>query len=403
MKKYLILSMILLLLTACGNEEDINSVEKEDSKEDSVKDDDKSNEKDIISYLEIMEYLERLTAPYIELAEMMETDIDSIYEEVHKKHQELDDISLEVLEELKEEYDEEVGAVKKLIKLASTIQDMVNNKKDDMSHIVWYSEYVGEMVGDISRMYLNDNLPETTNRLLSEDGDETKKSKPDADFFLDESNQKLYSEKINKGKYKELKKEVEKYIDREEVVDSDYAHEIVESLEPVLEILDKVEINYDEFDKSTKIYYEDLNDISNQNFIVPFIENVPNVESNGDDIKVLIGFEKEGWLFADTATILVGEETYSFGSVKFETDTLGGSMIRESSVERWTDRKKDLIDEILDSEKEDVKIRFEGKKGNLDYTFTENDIKAIEVLNTIKEVNHDLANIYSEATEELDI
>lgn len=388
MKKNLILVMLILFLAACGSEEPENV------------------RKGSISYDETMSYLESLTNPFVELAVIMQSNVENIYEKVHEKHQEIDDTSAELLQELKEVYEEEIDEVKELINLANTLQNMVKNKENDMSHVVEYSEMIGSIAGEISFVYLDGDFPGAFEVLLSQEGTpEEDSTEPDIkkDFFLDDSNKKLYQEKINHGQYAELNEEVKSYIDGEDVEDYDLAYEILEALEPALELLDEVEINYDEFDKFATIHYDGLKDISSENSIVPYLENVRNVRSNGEYIHILIGFEKEGWLFANTAAIKVSDEVNTFGSVNFETDTLSGGMIRESSVERWSDRHEELVQDILEAGSDDVQMRFEGKKGKLDYTFTDNDIRAIEVINTFKEVNNDLANIFYKAVEEYDI
>lgn len=558
-KKYLIIIVLSLLLGACGQSES-----------------QKDTKKDSISSEETMAYLERLTDPYVEMINIMITELVNIEEKVMEKFQEVDDTSLSILQELEEDYEEDVDEIEDLINLASTLQDMVEIGRDDIFQIDDYSETIGFLVGEVSNKHLGGKIPDSLDKLLTEmdlSEDETESgemelalentdeekdeiinyhndyieniddklqavdqhidtiysddvtdeeaeeaadqleiiaekftaymsdqdpksenvqiyheirfafvdllvesieldiewvrglidgsiddigaeklitasyekydaaidkfdkaedildemsmqydlvdidsdtetlesesaSEDKVDFFLDESNKDLYHEVINKGDYEKLYKEVETYMDREEIRDDDLAHDILKVLKPALELIDDVIIEYDEFDKRSTIHYDGLTDISADNYIVPFLENVPNAEVNGDRLYLHIGFEKEGWLFADAARIRIGEEvkTVAISGSHFDTDVLNNGLIREESVQELSGDSDDaFIENMLELDGEDVIMRFEGKKGKIDYTLSSTDIKALEVINTFKAVNANLADIYSEAVEKFDI
>lgn len=372
--------------------------------------DTEKKEKDAISKDEIMEYLDDLTDPYVELAEIMQANTNNKTKKVNDKHQELEDTSLKILNELEEDYEPDINEIENLIDLADTLHEMTDKKKNDydMSHIVDYSETIGRKVGNISRNYMNDELPSKMDQMVSEvekEQEEPEKTEEQKDFFLDSSNDELYQKSIKKGEYKKLYKEVKAYIDDENAEEDDSSYEIIKAIKPILELIKQVEINYDEFDERSTIYYKDLEDISSENFIVPFLENVPNVEKNGDDMFILAGFEKEGWMFIDSIRMKVGDEKQILATSgdNVKSDTLGGSLIREEYTDKWSERHEEFIEEIIDSDNKDVTMRFEGEKGEMDYTLTDNDIKAIEILSKFKEANKNLADIYSSAKEELDI
>src|SRR5690625_4544488 len=132
-KKYLIIIVLSLLLGACGQSES-----------------QKDTKKDSISSEETMAYLERLTDPYVEMINIMITELVNIEEKVMEKFQEVDDTSLSILQELEEDYEEDVDEIEDLINLASTLQDMVEIGRDDIFQIDDYSETIGFLVGDVS-------------------------------------------------------------------------------------------------------------------------------------------------------------------------------------------------------------------------------------------------------------
>ncbi|MEF3330614.1 hypothetical protein [Oceanobacillus oncorhynchi] len=203
------------------------------------------------------------------------------------------------------------------------------------------------------------------------------------DFFLDEENVELYRNALNTAEYQEIYNKATSYLDNNEVSEYDSANEIIEILEPIQDYMDEIEIEYDDFDDVSTLYYQGLNDISSENYIVPFITTEEN------SMNLLVGFEKEDWLFADNVILNIDGERETLGTFDFDTETLGGSLIREEDTK--TNIDEELIEKIIDAD--EVKVRFEGSKGEIDYTLTANDINAIKTISSFNGIRNDLSNL----------
>ena len=203
------------------------------------------------------------------------------------------------------------------------------------------------------------------------------------DFFLDEENVELYRNALNTAEYQEIYNKATSYLDDNEVSEYDSANEIIEILEPIQDYMDEIEVEYDDFDDVSTLYYQGLNDISSENYIVPFITTEEN------SMNLLVGFEKENWLFAENVIFNIDGERESFGTFDFDTETLGGRLIREEDIK--TNIDDELIEEIVEAD--EVKMRFEGSKGELDYTLTANDINAIKTISSFNGIRNGLSNL----------
>lgn len=204
----------------------------------------------------------------------------------------------------------------------------------------------------------------------------------DDDFFLKDGNVEFYNKAINNGDYKALYDKILTYINGNEVDEFDSAHEILEIIEPVESVLENVEINYDDIENLATIYYKGLNDVSSQNYIVPYIT------TKDKDMNILLGFEKDGWLFFDEIIFNIDGEVEKLYSLDPETSTLGGSKIRETIIK---DYDEELIDKLINAK--EVKMRFSGKNGELDYTLTDVDIKALKVIRMFNDLYPTLPNL----------
>jgi len=205
------------------------------------------------------------------------------------------------------------------------------------------------------------------------------------DFLLKGIDKKEFNKLNDSADYKELIKIADEYIEENEVNDYDSVNDVMAILEPIRNQLDEVEVKRDDFDNSAIIYYKGLTDISADNYVVPFIKTSERF------MELLVGFEKDGWLFADKYTFNVDGETHSNSSIKFDHDTIGGEKIRETYTSSYKD---EIVESIINGD--DAKLRFEGDKGKLDYTLTDKDKDAIEVINSFNELHHDLSDlIYS--------
>lgn len=203
------------------------------------------------------------------------------------------------------------------------------------------------------------------------------------DYFSNESNVTAYEESREKADYKTMYEKARKHIETNDVNESDSAYEIIEIVEPLQDILGEIDVKYDEFDNDSTIYYKGLTDIGSNNYIVPFIE------TSDKELNILVGFEKEGWLFAEKINFNIDGEKHSYISLDPDTNTLGGSTIREEYI--VTSYDSELIENIINGN--EIKIRFEGEKGSLDYSLTKEDKKAIETINELNDVSRDLDNL----------
>lgn len=203
------------------------------------------------------------------------------------------------------------------------------------------------------------------------------------DFFLNENNIEFFNESLSKAKYKELYERANSHIKENNINGHDSAYDIMDILEPVKDLMGNVDVQYDDFDNKSTIYYEGLNDISNNNYIVPFISTEDN------KMNLLIGFEKDGWLFSKKIYFNIDGEKELYGTLNFDTNTLGGSRIREEYID--TNCNEELMENIINAD--EISMRFEGEKGDLDYTLTDTDIKAIETIKSFNGIKNDLSNL----------
>lgn len=204
----------------------------------------------------------------------------------------------------------------------------------------------------------------------------------ETDFFSSDSNVEFYQKAIEKAGYKGLFETVNKHITDNDANEFDSAHEILKIIEPIRSVLDEVEINYDDIEDVATIYYKGLNDVSSQKYVVPYIT------TKDQDMSLLLGFEKNGWLFFDEIIFNIDGEIDSLYSLDPKTDTLGGSIIRETEIR---DYDEELVGKLIDAN--EIKMRFTGEKGELDYTLTAIDKEALKVIRTFNGVHHDLSNL----------
>ncbi len=258
---------------------------------------------------------------------------------------------------------------------SETIDLLYNNLDIDVKHL---TKQTGRGEVDYSLVGLIFNEEVITNDLPVDVKDIV-----DNDFFLNEENVTYYKDALNKAEYKEIYDRVTSYIDDNDISENDSANEIIEILEPIQDYMDDIEIDYDDFDDVSSIYYKGLNDVNNENNIVPF------AVTNDGSMNFLIGFEKSGWLFADNVVFKVDGERENFGTFDFDRDVLDGGNIREVATK--TNYDEDTLEKILESD--DVRIRFEGESENLDYTLTDKDLKAIKTINQLAGISNQLSNL----------
>ncbi len=144
------------------------------------------------------------------------------------------------------------------------------------------------------------------------------------DFFLNEDNVEFYKDALNKAEYKEIYENVISYLNDNDVHGNDSAYQIKEIIEPIHDNLDKVEVHYDDFDNVSTMYYQGMTDINGDNYFIPY------VSSENTDMSLLVGFEKEGWLFADKLYFNIDGDKEYFGSFDPDRDVLDKTLSNES-------------------------------------------------------------------------
>lgn len=205
-----------------------------------------------------------------------------------------------------------------------------------------------------------------------------------SDFFLDEENIEFYERALNRAEYKDIYDRVTSYIDENgDIQESDSAYEIKGILEPIQESMDKVEVQYDDFDNTSTIYYQGMTDISSENYFIPY------VSSDNSEMSLLLGFEKEGWLFTDRLYLNIDGEKEFYGTFNADTQVLDGGTIREEYTDNNYD--EELIERIINAD--EVKMRFEGENGELDKDLTANDIDALKTIYSLRNVRGELSSI----------
>ena len=204
----------------------------------------------------------------------------------------------------------------------------------------------------------------------------------DDDFFVKGIDKDEFNKINGLADYEKLLNIANKYIEDNDPKEHDSVYDVLEVLEPIQNKLGDVKVVKDEFDGSAAIYYKDLVDVGMNDYIVPFIN------TNERYMDILVGFEKDGWLFADKYTFDIDGELHTDSNPDFKRDTLGGSKIRETYISPY---KEEVVKSIINGK--DVKLRFEGKNGKLDYVLSDRDKKAIETISLFNEVHHDLSDL----------
>lgn len=202
------------------------------------------------------------------------------------------------------------------------------------------------------------------------------------DFFTSAVNQESFKKLNDEGNFSELFNMANEYKNNNEVGEYDSVHKVIKILEPVVELLDKVDVVVDEVENTTVIYYKGLKNVSSDNYVVPFIN------TKYRHMEFELGFEKDGWLFATEYIFNIDGEVFEKRNKEFTRDVIGGSKIKESYID---DYDEELVNAIINGEK--VVLRFKGEKGNLDYTLTESDINAVKVINEFNDVHHKLSDL----------
>ncbi|KAA0941580.1 hypothetical protein FQ087_20705 [Sporosarcina sp. ANT_H38] len=150
LKGFFILLLASILLVGCSESKKEPEVNKADQVEET------KTLKEITPNL-IISYMEMLTGDYL-MTDHYQTGGKEQLQKLGKAAVDIDAISME----LKEEYEQDIPAVIDLLKLAETVDEAI----DQMINGEFSTKYdnsvkVGQVVGDISREYLDGKLPPT--------------------------------------------------------------------------------------------------------------------------------------------------------------------------------------------------------------------------------------------------
>lgn len=140
MRKVLILLLIVSVLSACGNTEEVGE---------------EPERKDSITNAETMGYLERLLEPYLETSGITDE------EEMHEVVKVMNETAIEITRELKRDYVKDIHAVDDLIALADLYNGLAEEvENNNVAFISAYGEDIGSQIAKIIIDYLDGDLPD---------------------------------------------------------------------------------------------------------------------------------------------------------------------------------------------------------------------------------------------------
>lgn len=213
-------------------------------------------------------------------------------------------------------------------------------------------------------------------------------TEPDStSFFSNKENRTQYEELYKSYRYAELKELVQTYINTNEVTSDDVAYTLLDYIEPVLPYEDKWYADLDEFDSKYEWSFDDADSINQYDSVAVFLK--------GTDLDIMIGFQKNGWLFFDKIALSIdGEEVYS------KSDRLGertrtvisGNLIMEYCFCNFNSKVLESVGKA-----ETVILRFSNKKSgeNFDHTLSQEEKDALYCGYLLRINNRDLSDLLS--------
>ena len=153
MKRFILLTLTTLILFGCSGGSKVE-IEKDAVAAENEK-------RDEMSSAEILYYMEKMTWRYL--------SVDSFSHTGEKQLKYLTEATLDAKSstlEIEYEFDRNIPVVPDLLKLGAVIEDALNELlMGDESTKYDNSVKIGQIIGDISREYLEGELPPTTKRL----------------------------------------------------------------------------------------------------------------------------------------------------------------------------------------------------------------------------------------------
>ena len=169
------------------------------------------------------------------------------------------------------------------------------------------------------------------------------------------------------------------YINENGNPESTYSQDLIKKANEVMAALENCDIVHDGFEDKDFIYYHDLQSISYDVNILPYI----TVSKTGMSFYKTIGFKDYEWLFFDEIKIKVGEDDYishTFKSWDVDTEVIDGG-IKETITYAFptSDAEKIISYDGLP----DMRFINNDNKNYKDHAFTESEKSAVVTLFTI--------------------
>ena len=201
---------------------------------------------------------------------------------------------------------------------------------------------------------------------------------PETDYLKTISKDE-YDLLYKQGRYQELQQSVESYISENSPASYDTAYLIEETLKPLMDIWDQLEVVYDEVDDYTTIYSSGMNAITNT------IHAVAHTEAYGDTINVTWGFYNSDWIFFDKIKIATSDEITLFASNANE------EICDDGNITEYIDLKLD--DKDLEKISGGETLRFTSSKGSsLDFTLSTEEVTAMKNVKVAANAVSELCN-----------
>ena len=145
------------------------------------------------------------------------------------------------------------------------------------------------------------------------------------DFFGNPDRREQFIDLYKSFAFSDLYEYVQAYVTEDAISDNDSAYSIIEALESVLSSDASWSVVVDELDSSYTVAFDNANEISGSNSVVPTV-------TDRGSLSIKIGFRKSGWLFFDHYYFGVDGEEIKSGSVKsYDTtrNVISGNTIEE--------------------------------------------------------------------------
>ena len=209
------------------------------------------------------------------------------------------------------------------------------------------------------------------------------------EFFADEERCKYFEQLLVQSNYEELYNYMLQYAESYGTDDDTELFTCITNLETLVPLLSQVNVQYDDFENESTIYYNGLTEIDYNNYFLPYCQT----SSRGSiGLVYKAGFENSDWIFFDTIYIKSANcETKSdhYNTSSITRDVISGGIIEYINYSMRAEILNDIINNGVDAE---VKIRFVNDSSGeyIEQTLSADVISAIICLSQIKSLHHDI-------------